>query len=99
VAARMVFGARGISDRVAKARTGKTSREWYDVPGRWGMREKGHTLGVGEGSAERGAQRRCLVRMPCGQKGQRLTDVYNCGVGRIAGSFFQEEMQNEPTDR
>jgi hypothetical protein len=33
-----------IRDEVVKARTGKSSNEWYLILDRWGMKEKGHTL-------------------------------------------------------
>jgi hypothetical protein len=38
-----VKGFRGISDEVVRARTGKPSREWYQILDEWGAREKGHT--------------------------------------------------------
>ena len=37
-------GFRGISDQVVKARTGKTSKQWYPILEKWGMKKKGHTL-------------------------------------------------------
>lgn len=35
-------GFRGINDEVVKARTGKSSEQWYSILDRWGMKEKGH---------------------------------------------------------
>lgn len=37
-------GFREIGDEVVKARTGKSSEEWYLILDEWGMKEKGHTL-------------------------------------------------------
>lgn len=37
-------GTRRISDEVVKARTGKSSKRWYSILDKWGMKKKGHTL-------------------------------------------------------
>ena len=43
-AGRKAKGPRGFSDAVVKARTGKSSAEWYRLLDKWGAKKKGHTL-------------------------------------------------------
>ena len=42
--ARSGAGPRGFSDEVVKAKTGRTSAEWYARLDAWGAAAKGHTL-------------------------------------------------------
>ncbi len=39
-----VSGPRAISDEAVKAKTGKSSTEWYSILDAWGATQKGHTL-------------------------------------------------------
>ena len=38
------IGPRGFSDESVKAKTGRTSAEWYALLDAWGASKKGHTL-------------------------------------------------------
>ncbi|MFQ5926265.1 MAG: hypothetical protein ACE5MH_02395 [Terriglobia bacterium] len=42
--ARRAKEPRGFSDAVVKARTGKSSAQWYRLLDKWGAKKKGHTL-------------------------------------------------------
>lgn len=37
------LGPRGLSDENVRAKTGKSSKEWYAILDRWGAPKKGHT--------------------------------------------------------
>lgn len=37
-------GPGGFSDEVVKDKTGKSSKDWYQLLEKWGAKEKGHTL-------------------------------------------------------
>jgi hypothetical protein len=41
--AKRATGPRGFSDETVRAKTGKSSQDWYAILDEWGAKEKGHT--------------------------------------------------------